>query len=546
MSGRGRRASAPEGGHLRPAVREREGLVITHVQEAGGRSRTYDFAELPCARGLAEDLAGLFADQLGPAGPWRSLPTSGEVWRVLATFTRFLASQEPAPGRLSELTAGHWAAWRLSRGQRPVDRKNLAKSAMLLAGSPDLPDATRAALVRRSPRETNVKEAAYSAEEFDRIKTVTAAMFRRALLRIRQNVAHLQRWRAGELVEGTDEWLVGSLLEHIERTGNVPTYPNPAGRWQIRRPIAKAMGGTGPVSTWARLFLMPDEAAALQILLIATYGWNATSVAELEAPRPTPASAPGAPLVWHVELVKRRRGAAHGYESRNLPDWGAASPGRLIAEAVEATAPARAARAAVGAPSTRLLVWHTSSVRSAPAGIVEAISATTLINGHATATRPDSPLARLKVNQRRLRKTVVLANQPGLIQHSRDVRDSVYLLPDLRTQHGAQEGIEAGITSAMAAAKDTFAARTSRADGDLAADTATATCEDFNHSPFSEHGIGCRASFLLCLGCPNAVVTPRHLPRLAHLSRVLEGCGRCFRSRSGPPTGSPTGNAWRP
>ncbi|WP_030775880.1 hypothetical protein [Streptomyces sp. NRRL F-2664] len=54
-------------------------------------------------------------------------------------------------------------------------------------------------------------------------------------------------------------------------------------------------------------------------------------------------------------------------------------------------------------------------------------------------------------------------------------------------------------------------------------ETVTAGCGDYTHSPFSEAGSPCRASFLLCTACPNAVVTPKHLSRLAYLHQVLNG-----------------------
>ena len=58
------------------------------------------------------------------------------------------------------------------------------------------------------------------------------------------------------------------------------------------------------------------------------------------------------------------------------------------------------------------------------------------------------------------------------------------------------------------------------ARGDL--DTATAACTDFTHSPHNDPGRPCTASFLLCLACPNAVATRRHLPRLVHLYDGLD------------------------
>ena len=46
-------------------------------------------------------------------------------------------------------------------------------------------------------------------------------------------------------------------------------------------------------------------------------------------------------------------------------------------------------------------------------------------------------------------------------------------------------------------------------------DTATAACLDIMHSPHDiDAGGPCTASFLTCITCPNAVVTPDHVPRI--------------------------------
>ena len=53
-------------------------------------------------------------------------------------------------------------------------------------------------------------------------------------------------------------------------------------------------------------------------------------------------------------------------------------------------------------------------------------------------------------------------------------------------------------------------------------DTATGACLDYNNSPFQESpGQSCRASFLNCFACPNAVATQDHLPRLIVLHDTL-------------------------
>ncbi|MFV1361757.1 hypothetical protein ABFV47_32695 [Mycolicibacterium fortuitum] len=54
-------------------------------------------------------------------------------------------------------------------------------------------------------------------------------------------------------------------------------------------------------------------------------------------------------------------------------------------------------------------------------------------------------------------------------------------------------------------------------------DTAASACTDFCNSPFADAvGEPCPASFLLCLACPNSVVTPRHLPGLVALRDALD------------------------
>ena len=54
-------------------------------------------------------------------------------------------------------------------------------------------------------------------------------------------------------------------------------------------------------------------------------------------------------------------------------------------------------------------------------------------------------------------------------------------------------------------------------------DTPTSSCIDFLNSPFADTaGDPCPASFLACLACDNAVITPQHLPRLLALKDALD------------------------
>jgi hypothetical protein len=128
----------------------------------------------------------------------------------------------------------------------------------------------------------------------------------------------------------------------------------------------------------------------------------------------------------------------------------------------------------------------------------------------------------VSLNLRRLRRTVVVAHRRTPTQHTRETHDTRYVLPDPRTHAEAAPKISAGVADAIAAAYTTFRARASRTDSDPSRDTATTGCTDYHASPFSEPGEPCRASFLACTACPNAVVTPRHLPRLAYLHQALD------------------------
>jgi hypothetical protein len=525
MSNRGRRAALPEDGHERtPVLMDTELLVVRHVEENGERWDTYSFGGLPVAPALQRSLAELFARRVGPDGIWKVLNSSKEGWNYLRTFTRWLSGLDDPPRDIPEITPAVWAQWRISRPSNTVGRRQIQKVAAFLRDHPRLPAATRELMARRVGRD-EVKEVAYSPQEFDRIKTIATRVFRSALYRIQENQRRLEDWRAGRVADGTQEWFVGEALDHISRTGDVPTYIGwdrvPGGdrlrRVRVRQTTQNLLGGDG--NTWQRLFLTSAEAAALTVLLVATYGWNAVPVSELRVPTSAPNPGLDGQVIYRVELEKRRRHHPHRYETRNLTDWGADSPGRLITQAIEATAPARATLAALGKPADRLIVYRVD-VHLDPERPNDLFG----FGMRENAARPwRSQLGEgFRLNLRRLRKTVIVADKRTPTQHTQDTHDQVYVLPDPQTRQRAEEVISNGVAAALEHARTTFAARISKADTDSAQDTATASCTDYTHSPFGEHGSPCRASFLLCTGCPNAVVTPRHLPRLAYLMQALD------------------------
>ncbi|MFD6274678.1 hypothetical protein ACFWFI_03705 [Streptomyces sp. NPDC060209] len=108
-------------------------------------------------------------------------------------------------------------------------------------------------------------EQAYTPEEFGQIRLAARRTFRAALLRIRENTAHLTAWREGTFAPGSREWLLGKALDVLARTGDVPVYENRrtvAGATVPRRSAAgRSTPGSGSTSAARRrprwLYLPP-------------------------------------------------------------------------------------------------------------------------------------------------------------------------------------------------------------------------------------------------------------------------------------------------
>ena len=493
-------------------------MIVVHVSEKGDQRALYDFSRLPVPAALQRSLAALFARQAGPAGPWRSIASSREAWRLLGSFARWLSALEAPPGDIDQISPAIWNQWRVSRASNVLGDRQIGKVGALLRLDSRLPADTREATLKRVARRA-ATESAYTPEQFERIRQAAAASFRAAWQRVSDNRRHLEAWRVGQFTEDTRDWLLGHVLDHLARTGDVPVYIRESdGTRQISGPVMAVLGGSRSEFTWQRLYLNVTEVVSLAALMVISYGWNSTPVSELAVPEVLPGTAPGEPVTYRVELEKRRRRQPHRYETRNLADWGPNAPGRLITRAIEATSPARDLLAAHGAPATRLLAWHVAT----PLLVADRTALIRLGFADAEIRKWRIATGEPELNLRRLRRTVTVLHRREPAQHSQDVHDSVYVLRDPAAREQAAPVIVDGIADAVAHAQAVVEARISRDDRDSQADTATANCEDYTHSPFSPHGSPCRASFLLCLACPNAVITPRHLPRLAYLHQALD------------------------
>ena len=102
------------------------------------------------------------------------------------------------------------------------------------------------------------------------------------------------------------------------------------------------------------------EAVALGVLLLAEFGWNLSVIDRAEVPRASPDQGEDGRPTYRVPLEKPRRGPGRYYETRNVTDDGAASPGRLITQALQATRFARAIVEELAPGTDRLIVWRTA------------------------------------------------------------------------------------------------------------------------------------------------------------------------------------------
>ena len=113
MSGRGHRASLPEGGHARPEylVEDGQGGLVVRHHDRHGQVREYGLASLPVSAKMQRSLAAVFAGRCTPAR-WASHSTSQTEWRYVQRFARFLAGQQRTPQDLGELTVRLVQEWR--------------------------------------------------------------------------------------------------------------------------------------------------------------------------------------------------------------------------------------------------------------------------------------------------------------------------------------------------------------------------------------------------------------------------------------------------
>ncbi|MEU9840694.1 hypothetical protein AB0C69_15880 [Actinomadura sp. NPDC048032] len=485
-------------------------------------TRTASGRVMPGSVALRKAFAAAFDRKSGPSGGWRSIETCRNAHKALFHFLKFVSEQETPPQVPQEITAALWNTWRLQMPATAGGREQLRALRTLMPLVAGVPPETLKAVDRRITSVPPSTPPSYSHAEFERIRADAATIFHTALVRIRTNREHLRRWYAGLIPEDSPEWVLGEALHYILTTGDA------ARRRERTRTLTsrhqRALGGAAPNASWGRLYLARREIFAAAVLLVASEGWNKAPLDKMLIPDHDPAAGDEDFDIHMVEIDKRRRPVRLRYTTNNLLDSGPGSPGRLMGQVIEATELARECLRLQGEPTRRLLVWRRQAARD-----MFAIGL------------PKNPGAcgQDTVSLRRLRRTVQVLIRKEPAQNTQDTHDDVYVHGDPQLRGEVQDTIAQGLTDAVDHARAIVKMRMVLGDdadelvelsddpelaraiaaGEL--DTATASCTDLTNSPHTEPGLPCTASFLLCLACPNAVATRRHLPRLAYLHHTL-------------------------
>lgn len=225
MTGRGRKAVLPPADHHTRSPLAPDGLAVTVVSKAGFKE--YDFAELPVAEPMQRSLAAVFAVR---SRGWTSHLTAGTNWRHIDQFAKFVSGLDSPPDDLDGLTVEALQSWRNQNIGTNSGRSVLGTIRGLLRRDPRLSTGPLAEEVaRRVPGPTPSKQS-YDEDERNRVVLAAQREFRSAWLRINENTSLLNRWRAGDITEGSREWKIGAILDHIARTGDAPRTLRPSGR----------------------------------------------------------------------------------------------------------------------------------------------------------------------------------------------------------------------------------------------------------------------------------------------------------------------------
>lgn len=527
-----------------PAL-EPKGLLVHFAAEGGEIRKIYDLARLPLSRELQDAFAEGFRELTGPSGSRRTASSADSALRLMRKFAVFLSELDYPPTAIEDLAGHHADAARLRFGSQWMDMRSTLRAAFLGRGgvSPTFQQKLLEPFV--APRVSDPVHS-YSFEEHRLVMRAARQAVQAAYERVVAAHARVEAFRNGRVPDGPTEYATLSFQRRVLDHG----YPKKDSVSRTERDAFTKLGiHREPLAR--ELFLTVAEMGALVTLMVGITGENLSQVLTLPARHHRADRQDGIETpVTLSRASKPRRGAAESEMTIALtgsPTWEDEDIGaeerpvdgssRMVdlrsAFGVHSAAEIMCRDARRLAASDRLIVGfgrtnREDSFRPVTEGHVFAWYKTlNIVDSSGQPVRPDS---------RRLRRTFVEAKQKP-VAHSIATFVNTYLLRD-RGNIGEYQRIVSRVLSKEVARAKTAVTRIITAStvelassdpeaaavlvgtdpgtlgkalsGDL--DTVMTSCLDNTHSPFSPAGSPCGASFMLCLGCPNARAEPRHLP----------------------------------
>lgn len=540
--------------------------VRVHVDLSDGRTFAGHTTEWPL-RDLHESLARAFVLLCGPTGSINTERSAAGLWaaaRRLCWFLGSLGSNAPTSASninaehldafasfreaslnehslemelgkikrlfdaLSELGLANQAAWNTMSTRRKIRRANLR-----VDGGADMPRVGMVDDHAGGDVDPRAGVGGYEDGEFEAIMAAARSDVVAMRARIKRSMNLIAQFRGSPAALTRDQQAEAQRLAWTLETGDVASY---AGT-HVNGPLAAR-------KEWAsRLFLLESDLVPLLILFVGLSRRNGETVKELAAEHS---------VIGGVALrswtIKRRRGEHEwdyqveweiGSESRQLH-----RPGGLYLLVEELTSAGRR----FAADSHLLIVWS-NGTKHRHAGSKghyypwarglgkAAIPLNKWVERHSLGSE-QKPL-RLDLN--RLRTTAErlwtenhdMDVRAASITHSPQTRYANYLRPDKVVQRWADAlvsdvftGLEArfrrfredrlgGLGLRVLSAGDTNAL-----ESPDAAETAYMACGNVTGNP-DYPGVMCRASFLTCFSCPNAIVGDAHIPMILRLQKDL-------------------------
>lgn len=523
------RAALPKSSYARPeAVTETgEEIYVRFTPESGGHPKDFEFRKLGFAPEIESAVVAGFAMACGPGGSRKTVESAKTLYAGARTLARKLQEFPSPPQTLAALAPAHLASFKLSRTRHSHSMIQLFRVLFRRTTglSPEFREALYAPHGWSAPNSTS---SAYSDSEARRIQRAARSEVRTALTRMRKVETEFERWKQDDsgLDAGARERC--RLLDRITRDGTEAQ--------QLRAMKESPPQRKESASLLPELFPSYSEISALAVLLICVSGQNLSTVCGLTADHfRADDQVTEEPLIM-TRASKPRRGR-HGSEMdlamapNQVPALGRDDYSSTAG--VYRVAHELCARVREIAKTSSLLVFYSSNVGP---GAPEIRELPTKAIEKWRGKLPDGTVFS-RVNTRRLRLTYTQQHQRP-VAHSATTAAKEYLSKDaealpgyqkvvgdvlntevnrIRTGHSILTLTDEEITEASknpAPIAEKLGTTTDQLQFLLQGrlDTVATACVDHANSPYSNAGSPCSASFLLCLGCPNARSEPRHIP----------------------------------